>query len=162
MLTAPEKLQPFLSEALGTISDADFPLDEKWPDLMPQLMQHMDSTDPAVVQATLRTTNAITRKYRTASHTDELWSEIAMVLGHTHDRLLKTHQSCLQAMAANAANKAVLETIFQTLDLVARVFFDLNYQDIPAVTDPPTPLAATLAHARQQRMLTSFVPPSFV
>jgi exportin-2 (importin alpha re-exporter) len=132
MLTAPEKLQPFLSEALGTISNADFPLDQKWPELMPQLMQHMDSPDPAVVQATLRTTHAISRKYRTASHTDELWNEIAMVLSHTHDRLLATNQKCLAAMAANAGNKAALEAVFSTLDLVARVFYDLNYQDIPA------------------------------
>lgn len=132
MLTAPEKLQPFLSEALGTISNADFPLDQKWPELMPQLMQHMDSPDPAVVQATLRTTHAISRKYRTASHTDELWNEIAMVLNHTHDRLLATNQKCLAAMAANAGNKAALEAVFSTLDLVARVFYDLNYQDIPA------------------------------
>mmetsp|Transcript_33282 Transcript_33282/g.84031 ORF Transcript_33282/g.84031 Transcript_33282/m.84031 type:complete len:988 (+) Transcript_33282:209-3172(+) len=132
MLTAPEKLQPFLSEALGTISNADFPLDQKWPDLMPQLMQHMDSADPNVVQATLRTTQAITRKYRNASHTDELWNEISMVLGHTHDRLLNTHKNCLAAMAANASSKEALSAIFSTLELVARVFYDLNYQDIPA------------------------------
>eukprot|EP00282_Hemiselmis_andersenii_P000320 CAMPEP_0114129338 /NCGR_PEP_ID=MMETSP0043_2-20121206/11423_1 /TAXON_ID=464988 /ORGANISM="Hemiselmis andersenii, Strain CCMP644" /LENGTH=980 /DNA_ID=CAMNT_0001222609 /DNA_START=126 /DNA_END=3068 /DNA_ORIENTATION=- len=135
MLTAPEKLQPFLSEALGTMSNADFPLDQKWPELMPQLMQHMDSSDPNVVQATLRTTQAITRKYRNASHTDELWNEINMVLTLSHDRLLNTHKNCLSAMAANAANKQVLDTIFSTLELVARVFYDLNYQDIPAAFD---------------------------
>jgi len=133
MLTAPEKLQPFLSEALGTISNADFPLDVKWPELIPQLMQSMDSQDPAVMQATLRTTHAISRKYRTASHTDELWKEIAMVISHAHDRLLKTNQSCLAAMEANANNKPALDVIFQTMELVARVFYDLNYQDIPAV-----------------------------
>lgn len=133
MLNAPEKLQPFLSEALGTISNADFPLDQKWPDLMPQLMQSMDSQDPNVVQATLRTTHAISRKYRTASHTDELWQEINMVISHSHDRLLTTHTSCLAAMEANPSNKQALDAIFQTLELVARVFYDLNFQDIPAV-----------------------------
>jgi exportin-2 (importin alpha re-exporter) len=133
MLTAPEKLQPFLSEALGTMSNADFPLDRKWPELIPQLMQSMDSPDPSVVQATLRTTHAISRKYRTASHTDELWAEINMVLKHTHDRLLHTQTTCLAAMEANAGNKQALEVIFQTLELIARIYYDLNYQDIPGV-----------------------------
>lgn len=143
MLTAPEKLQPFLSEALGTMSNADFPLDQKWPDLIPQLMQSMASPDPSVVQATLRTTHAISRKYRTASHTDDLWAEINMVLKHTHDRLLHTQTTCLAAMEANAGNKQALEVIFQTLELIARIYYDLNFQDIPGVS-VFFPLAACL------------------
>mmetsp|Transcript_53150 Transcript_53150/g.108402 ORF Transcript_53150/g.108402 Transcript_53150/m.108402 type:complete len:986 (-) Transcript_53150:196-3153(-) len=133
MLTVPEKLQPFLSEALSHISNADFPLDKKWPELLPQLMQSLDSQDPAVVIATLKTTHAIARKYRTSSHTDELWAEIAMMLSQTHERLLRTHTNCIAMVQQQAANKQVLDMIFQTLELIARLFYDLNYQDIPEV-----------------------------
>mmetsp|Transcript_1960 Transcript_1960/g.4575 ORF Transcript_1960/g.4575 Transcript_1960/m.4575 type:complete len:987 (-) Transcript_1960:193-3153(-) len=133
MLTVPEKLQPFLSEALSTISNADFPLDTKWPELLPQLMQSLDSQDPAVVIATLKTTHAIARKYRTSSHTDELWAEIAMMLQQTHERLLRTHSNCIAMVPQQAGNKQVLDVLFQTLELVARLFYDLNFQDIPEV-----------------------------
>ena len=74
-MTVPEKLQPFLSDALSTICKADFPIDQNWPELLPQLMQSLESPDPAVVVATLKVVHAISVKYVTASHTDELWSE---------------------------------------------------------------------------------------
>jgi len=133
MLAVPDKLQPFLSEALSCISNADFPLDQKWPELIPKLMQSLGSPDPAVIIATLKTTHAIARKYVTASHTDELWAEIAMVLSLTHGKLLETFQSCLGMLQQQAGNKAALDVLFQTLDLIAKIFHDLNYQDIPEV-----------------------------
>ncbi|KAJ1493992.1 Cse1-domain-containing protein [Baffinella frigidus] len=133
MLAVPDKLQPFLSEALSCISKADFPLDQKWPELVPKLMQSLSSPDPAVIIATLKTTHAIARKYVTASHTDELWAEIAMVLSQTHAKLMETQVSCLAMLQQQAANKPALDQLFQTLDLIAKIFHDLNYQDIPEV-----------------------------
>lgn len=133
MMAVPEKLQIFVSEALGTISNADFPLDQKWPELIPQLMQSMESQDPSIVIATLRTTHAITRKYRTASQTEVLWNEILFMLKQTHDRLLNTHTSCIALIQQSAGNKALLDLLFQTLELIAKIFYDLNYQDIPEV-----------------------------
>ena len=133
MLAVPDKLQPFLSEALSCISKADFPLDMKWPELVPKLMQSLSSPDPAVIIATLKTTHAIVSKYVSAAHTDELWAEIAMVLSQTHAKLLETQQSCLAMLQQQAANKPALDQLFQTLDLIAKIFHDLNYQDIPEV-----------------------------
>jgi exportin-2 (importin alpha re-exporter) len=133
MMAVPEKLQIFVSDALGTISNADFPLDQKWPELMPQLMQSLASQDPSIVIATLRTTHAITRKYRTASQTEVLWNEILFMLKQTHDRLLSTHTSCIALAQQSAGNKPILELLFQTLEIVAKIFYDLNFQDIPEV-----------------------------
>lgn len=129
-MTVPEKLQPFLSDALSTICKADFPIDQNWPELLPQLMQSLESPDPAVVVATLKVVHAISVKYVTASHTDELWSEIKAVL-QLHDRLLNVYGNCLSAVQANAANAQILDVLFQTITLIAKIFHDLNYQDIP-------------------------------
>jgi len=129
-MTVTEKLQPFLSEALSTICKADFPIDQNWPELLPQLMQSLEAQDPAVLVATLKVVHAISQKYVTASHTDELWAEIKAVLS-LHDRLLNVYGNCLGAVQANASNKSVLDVLFQTITLVAKIFHDLNYQDIP-------------------------------
>ena len=129
-MTVPEKLQPFLSEALTTICNADFPIDQKWPELLHQLMQSLESQDPNVIVATLRVVSALSKKYETASHTDELWAEIKAVL-LLHDRLLHVYGNCLAAVQANAANKQALDVLFQTITLLANIFYDLNYQDIP-------------------------------
>jgi len=131
-MSVPEKLQPFLSESLSTICNADFPLDQKWPELLPQLMSNLDSDNPAVLVATLKIIHAIAQKYVTASHTDELWAEIKAVLA-LHERLLRTHSSCLAMVQQQSGNKSILEVLFQTLELLARIFYDLNYQDIPEV-----------------------------
>mmetsp|Transcript_82019 Transcript_82019/g.220246 ORF Transcript_82019/g.220246 Transcript_82019/m.220246 type:complete len:988 (-) Transcript_82019:468-3431(-) len=133
MMSVPEKLQGFVSEALGTISNADFPLDQKWPQLVPQLMQTLTSSDPNIVIATLRTTHAITRKYRTASQTELLWNEILFMLKNTHDGLLGTMTSCLVLVPQSAGSKPQLDAIFQTLELIAKIYYDLNFQDIPEV-----------------------------
>ena len=134
MMNVPEKLQGFISEALGTISDSDFPLDKKWPELIPQLMQTMSSQEPSVVISTLRTIHAITRKYRTASQSEELWNEILFMLRNTHYRLLSTHTSCITLIQQNVGNRAILEILFQSLELIAKIFYDLNFQDIPEVS----------------------------
>ena len=60
-MALPDKLQPFLSEALTTICNADFPIDQKWPQLLPQLMQSLESQDPNVIVATLRVVHAISK-----------------------------------------------------------------------------------------------------
>ena len=48
---------------------------------------------------------AISQKYVTASHTDELWAEIKAVL-QLHDRLLHVYGNCLAAVQANARVRA--------------------------------------------------------
>jgi exportin-2 (importin alpha re-exporter) len=131
-MSVPEKLQPFLSEALSTICNADFPIDRNWPQLLPQLMHSLESPDPSVIVAALKVVHAISQKYVTASHTDELWAEIKAVL-ELHDRLLHVYGNCLAAIQANAANRQILDVLFQTITLLANIFHDLNYQDIPEV-----------------------------
>jgi hypothetical protein len=62
MLQAPALVRAQLSEALTIISRHDFP--QRWGNLLPELVQKLDSSDLAVVQGVLETANSIFKRYR--------------------------------------------------------------------------------------------------
>jgi exportin-2 (importin alpha re-exporter) len=61
MLTSPEQIQRQLSDAISIISKEDFP--EKWPNLLPTLVERLNSGDFNVINGVLRTAHSIFKRY---------------------------------------------------------------------------------------------------
>ncbi len=60
MLTSPEQIQRQLSDAISIVSKEDFP--EKWPDLLPALVEKLKSGDFHILNGVLRTAHSIFKR----------------------------------------------------------------------------------------------------
>lgn len=60
MLTSPEQIQRQLSDAISIISKEDFP--EKWPDLLPTMVERLKTGDFHVTNGILRTAHSIFKR----------------------------------------------------------------------------------------------------
>lgn len=60
MLTSPEQIQLQLSDSISIISKEDFP--EKWPDLLPTLVERLKNADFSVTNGVLRTAHSIFKR----------------------------------------------------------------------------------------------------
>ena len=74
MLSTPLIVRTQLSEALSIISMHDFP--NKWPDLLPRLIQKLQTGDPATINGVLHTLNSIYKRLRGQLMTDALSIEL--------------------------------------------------------------------------------------
>lgn len=74
MLSTPLIVRAQLSEALSIISTHDFP--NKWPDLLPRLIQKLQTGDPATINGVLHTLNSIYKRLRGQLMTDALSIEL--------------------------------------------------------------------------------------
>ena len=74
MLSTPLIVRAQLSEALSIISMHDFP--NKWPDLLPRLIQKLQTGDPATINGVLHTLNSIYKRLRGQMMTDALSIEL--------------------------------------------------------------------------------------
>ena len=74
MLSTPLIVRAQLSEALSIISMHDFP--NRWPDLLPRLVQKLQTGDPATINGVLHTLNSIYKRLRGQMMTDALSIEL--------------------------------------------------------------------------------------
>jgi len=130
MLTSPKKVQAQLSQALSIISQADFPA--QWPNLLPELVQKMETGNYDVILGVLETMNSITYRYRVEMASNTLWAEVKYVLETSQAQLTALFKKVCAALPANTANAAVMPQLGQILVLLTRLFYSLSVQDIPA------------------------------
>jgi exportin-2 (importin alpha re-exporter) len=129
MCTVPAQIQVQLSESISLIALADYP--EQWQNLLPELVQQFSSTDPEIVIGVLKTANSIFKRFRYVDRSDELYSVILFTLKGLQAPLLQLFKSTGQAAEALANDPVQLKKRFEALRLMCRVFFSLNYQDLP-------------------------------
>ena len=79
MLSSHEQIQRQLSDAISIISKEDFP--EKWPQLLPTLVDQLKCGDFHIINGVLRTAHSIFKRYRHEFLSSELWKEIKYALG---------------------------------------------------------------------------------
>ena len=118
-----------LSQALTLIASTDFP--GKWPNLLPEIVARFADGDAATVQGMLLTSNSILKRFRYAFKSDALYAELKYALDTLAaplTRLFGTLGEELRAAAGDAARSAVA---LESLRLACRVFFSLNWQDLP-------------------------------
>lgn len=131
MTSAPQDVQKQLAEAVTIISQHDFP--HKWSNLLPQLVSMLGKNDLMVNRGVMLTANSIMKRYRYVFKSDSLFSEILICLGHFAQPLLVQFQKNGELIQQYANSIPQLNILMETQRLIARIFFSLNWQDIPEV-----------------------------
>lgn len=129
MCTVSQDVQSQLAEAVTLISKHDFPA--KWTGLLPQLVNKLNTQDILVVKGVMLTANSIMKRFRYVFRSDQLYSEILHCLDGFKVPLLQQFQATGALVTTYQNQKAELLVIMETLRLMARIFFSLNWQDIP-------------------------------
>eukprot|EP00117_Sycon_ciliatum_P032906 scpid41873/ scgid25428/ Exportin-2; Cellular apoptosis susceptibility protein; Chromosome segregation 1-like protein; Importin-alpha re-exporter len=131
MLSMPAKLQKQLSDAISIIGKSDFP--RHWPELLPELVRNMEqsSTDFDKINGILQTAHSLFKRYRHEFRTDELFSEIKYAIQEMAKPLTILFKNTIALAGEHANNAAALQVLFGSLALISKIFYSLNYQDLP-------------------------------
>jgi exportin-2 (importin alpha re-exporter) len=129
MLKTPEKIQVQLSEAIGIIGREDFPA--KWPELLTEMIEKFSSADFHVINGVLKTGHSLFKRYRHEFKSNELWSEIKLVLNTFAAPLTDLLKHMMTLVHQHASDPAALKVLFSSLTLISKIFYSLNYQDLP-------------------------------
>eukprot|EP00252_Welwitschia_mirabilis_P008441 TRINITY_DN2027_c0_g1_i1.p1 TRINITY_DN2027_c0_g1~~TRINITY_DN2027_c0_g1_i1.p1 ORF type:complete len:966 (-),score=126.84 TRINITY_DN2027_c0_g1_i1:393-3290(-) len=130
MLSSQPRIQSQLSEALSIISKHDFPT--RWPTLLPELVSTLQtSTDYTVINGILSTANSIFKKFRYEYKSNELFIDLKYCLDNFAAPLLDVFLKTGPLIASNMQNRSVLKPLFECQRLCCRIFFSLNFQELP-------------------------------
>lgn len=129
MLSMPEQVQNQLSDAISIIGREDFP--EKWPDLIREMVNQLSSNDFGLVNGILRTAHSLFKRYRHEFKSQQLWTEIKFVLDHFAAHFTQLFIKTMQLAEQHGNDPAALKVIFSSIVLICKIFYSLNYQDIP-------------------------------
>ncbi|XP_060521599.1 exportin-2 [Cylas formicarius] len=129
MLTSPESIQKQLSDAISIIGKTDFPM--KWPELITQMVEKFATGDFNVINGVLRTAHSLFKKYRYEFKSNELWLEIKYVLEKVAQPLTNLLVATVNLAETHANDVNALKVIYSSLVLICKVFYSLNFQDLP-------------------------------
>jgi exportin-2 (importin alpha re-exporter) len=129
MCTVPPQIQAQISEAISLIAAVDYP--KNWDNLVGELVQKMNSPDLAVVNGVLKTANSIFKRFRYVGRGDELYTVILYTLERIQQPLLVEFVRMGQAVEMYANDPAQLAPRLDALCSMCRIFYSLNYQDLP-------------------------------
>lgn len=130
MCTVPPRIQAQVSEAISLIAKVDYPA--QWDNLLPELVQQFGSADPSVVNGVLKTANSIFKSFRYVARSDELYKVILYTLDRVQAPLLTLFVATGKAVDAFANDPVQLSLRLEALQTMCRIFYSLNYQDLPA------------------------------
>ena len=129
MCTVPPQIQAQCSEAISLIAVVDFPL--KWDNLLSELVQKFNSPDPNIVAGVLVTANSIFKRFRYVPRNDDLYRDILYVLERLQAPLLTLFKTIGVATDAYREDVQQLRPRFSALRTICRIFFSLNWQELP-------------------------------
>uniref|UniRef100_A0A668U0J5 Exportin-2 n=1 Tax=Oreochromis aureus TaxID=47969 RepID=A0A668U0J5_OREAU len=129
MLSSPEQIQKQLSDAISIIGREDFP--QKWPDLLTEMVARFRSGDFHIINGVLRTAHSLFKRYRHEFKSNELWSEIKLVLDTFALPLTELFKATIELCQTHATDVNALKVLFSSLTLIAKLFYSLNFQDLP-------------------------------
>lgn len=138
MIKATPRIQSQLSEALSVIGEHDFP--RAWPILLPEIVLHLDklsqTNDYASVNGVLATVDSLFKKFQHQFKTNDLLLDLKYCLDIFAKPLLEVFKRTAnlidQLVASGAANAATLKPFIESQKLCCRIFYSLNYQELPA------------------------------
>ncbi|XP_070556121.1 exportin-2-like [Ptychodera flava] len=129
MLKMPEQIQRQLSDAISIIGREDFP--HKWPNLLPDMVSMFKSGDFHMINGVLQTAHSLFKRYRHEFKSQELWTEIKHVLDNFAAPLTELFVT-IRGLAVKHANEAqAIKILYSSLTLISKVFYSLNFQDLP-------------------------------
>ena len=129
MLKSPSGVQKQLSAAIAIIGQQDFPA--KWPNLINEMVTKFATGDFHIINGVLQTAFSIFEKYSIDMKSQKLWEEIKFVLDNFARPFTDLLNNTMNLAKEHAQNPAALKVIFGSLVFIAKIFYFLNYQDLP-------------------------------
>ena len=129
MCTTSPDIQKQLAEVVTVIAKHDFPA--QWLTLLPQLIEKLKTTDFRVIQGVMLTANSIFKKFRFIYKSEELMGELKYCLESFQTPLLEIYKMVGNAVPGLSNDKEALVISLETIRLMTRIFFSLNWQDLP-------------------------------
>ncbi|PBC28487.1 exportin-2 [Apis cerana] len=129
MLHSPDSVQKQLSDAVSIVGKYDFP--NKWPELIDQMVEKFNTGDFHVINGVLHTAHSLFKKYRYEFKSQSLWTEIKFVLDRFAKPLTDLFVATMNLMQVHANNIDALKIIYSSLVILSKVFYSLNFQDLP-------------------------------
>lgn len=129
MCTVPPQIQSQCSESISLIASHDFP--QKWDNLLPDLINRFGNPNWDVVNGVLLTANSIFKRFRYVQRSDALYADILYVLQRIQEPLTQLFTTITQQLDAYANDIRELTSRLNALRSINRIFYSLNYQDLP-------------------------------
>jgi exportin-2 (importin alpha re-exporter) len=129
MCTVPPRIQSQVSESISLIAEVDYP--QNWSNLLPGLIGKFTSPDINVVNGVLRTADSIFKRFRHVQRNDTLYAVIIYTLNLIQEPLLALFVQTSRQVEGLANDVGQLTPRFESLRLMARIYFSLVFQDLP-------------------------------
>ncbi|XP_015602290.1 exportin-2 isoform X1 [Cephus cinctus] len=129
MLHSPDSIQKQLSDAVSIIGRHDFP--DKWPELIDQMVEKFNTGDFHIINGVLHTAHSLFKRYRYEFKSQSLWTEIKFVLEQFAKPLTDLFVATMNLTQVHANNVEALKVIYNSLVILCKVFYSLNFQDLP-------------------------------
>jgi exportin-2 (importin alpha re-exporter) len=129
MLKSPVIIQKQLSDAVSIIGKYDFP--KKWPQLIDEMIDKFQTGDFHVINGVLKTAHSLFKRYRYEFKSQTLWEEIKYVLDKISKPLTDLLTATMGLASQHAGDVSALKVIYDSLELMCKVFNSLNSQDLP-------------------------------
>uniref|UniRef100_A0A0A9WHR6 Exportin-2 n=1 Tax=Lygus hesperus TaxID=30085 RepID=A0A0A9WHR6_LYGHE len=144
MLISPPAVQKQLSDAINIIGKSDFP--RKWPTLLTHMIGKFQTGDFHVINGILQTAHSIFKRYRYEFKSQVLWEEIKFVLDEFSKPLTELFTATHGLISTHASNPQALKVIYSSLLLILKIFYSLNFQDLPEFFEDNIELWMKLSH----------------
>lgn len=129
MLKSSPAIQKQLSDAVSIIGKYDFP--DKWPQLIDEMVEKFASGDFHMINGVLQTAHSIFKRYRYEFKSQKLWEEIKLVLDKFAKPLTELMVVTMGLAKTHENNEPALRVLYSSINLVAKVFYSLNAQELP-------------------------------
>lgn len=124
MCKVPSRIQDLISESIAWIAKSDYP--DHWKTLLPELVSKFGTDNMTVLNGLLKTANSIFKTFRYVQRSDELYRIIIETLNGIQEPI-----SILFSKVSAEVKVKPEEIKLENLRLICRIFFSLNYQDLP-------------------------------
>ena len=133
MCTVPPALQSQCSESIALIAAVDFP--QRWDNLLSDLISKFTDPNWNIVNGVLLTANSILKRFRFVQRSDALYADILYVLQRIQEPLTQLFISITAQLdmthTASSGDILGLTARLAALRSINRIFYSLNYQDLP-------------------------------
>jgi exportin-2 (importin alpha re-exporter) len=131
MLEAPSFLFKSISGSLQIVSAHEFP--HNWPELMPMLVERLQSNDPNAVLGILKTMNSVLKFYRNKPDTTGYVADLLAILKDFADPLRSLAGSYSAQFDEYQGNVDVMVILLNMMRLIFEIFMSLTSIDLPQV-----------------------------
>ncbi|XP_015180909.1 PREDICTED: exportin-2 [Polistes dominula] len=129
MLNSPHSVQKQLSDAVSIIGKHD--LLKNWPELIGQIIEKFNSGDLNIINGILHTAHSLFKRYRYEFKSESLWREIKYILDQFAKPFTELFLTTINLAQIHANNVDALKVIYNSLVMLCKIFYSLNFQDLP-------------------------------